>query len=146
MIYVDSTILSFETLSRINPNDIEKVNVEKTNYDPITNTKDKIFVTLKKANQLDLYNFASFKEKYIPQNAKPILLMVNAIFINNYATFSISKNSILEVEIDKGNDILPIKHLYPKNTIVNIRTINNANLNSNSNILLNGMPTRNEPK
>jgi hypothetical protein len=72
--------------------------------------------------------------------------MVNAIFVNNYATFSINKNSIIEVEIDKGNDILPIKHLYPKNTLVNIRTISDSNSNSGSNLFLQGIPTRDELK
>ncbi len=136
LIYVDSTIVSFETLSRISSNDIEKVKVEKTNYDSITNTKGKIFVTLKKGKQLEIYNFASFKEKFVPDTTKPILLMVNSIFKNNYTTFGINKNSIIEVEIDKGNDILPIKHLYPKNTLVNIRTISYSNLNSGSNMFL----------
>jgi hypothetical protein len=138
MLFVDSMHVPLEMLSKLNPNDIQEVSVVKNGYDSISKTDGKIYVFMKKGKSIKLFDFASFKLKYLSNSAKPILLMLNSVFIKDYTNFVIDEKTIAKVEIDKGADIEPLKNIYPNNCIVNILTNESFNRNSVSQVLLNG--------
>lgn len=136
MYFVDSVHVTKETFSKLNPNDIQEVNVVKNGYDSISKTNGKIYIVMKKGKGIKLYNFTSFKTKYLSHTPKPILLMVNSVLVNDYLNFVIDEKSIATIEVDNGADILSIKNIYPNNTIVNVLTKESFNGNSASQILL----------
>ncbi len=136
-VFLDSMLIPFDYVKQIKPNDIESISVVKSAFNSTTMTEGELYIKLKKGSKHNFFNFANFKANYLPNNAKPILLMLNSVFINDYSTFVIDKNTIALVEIDNGADINPIKNIYPNNTIVNILTKESFNRNSVSQILRN---------
>jgi hypothetical protein len=135
LFFVDSVRVIEEVVSSLNLNDIMEVCVVKKGYDSISKTEGEIYIFMKKGKSIKMFDFASFKAKYITNAAKPIILMLNGTFATNYANFIIDENIISKVEIDKGADIEPIKKLYANYTIVNILTKETFNTNSISQIL-----------
>jgi hypothetical protein len=136
--FVDSLLVTDDVVMKLNTNDIQNVSILKHIYDSITNSEGKIYIELKKGKCIKLFDFASFKLKYVSNPTKPILLMLNSVFIKDYTNFVIDEKTIAKVEIDKGADIEPIKNIYPNNCIVNILTSESFNRNSVSQVLLNG--------
>jgi hypothetical protein len=136
-VYIDSMLMPYDCLSKIKPNDIENISVVKTKADCVTMSDGEIYINLKKGAIYNFLNFANFKVKYLPNTQKPISLMVNAVFVNDYTNFSIDENNIAKVEIENPADITSIKNIYPNNTIVNILTKESFNRNSVSQVLLN---------
>jgi hypothetical protein len=137
-VFVDSMLIPFDYLNKIVPNDIESISVVKTKVDSVIMTHGEIYIKLKNGSTYNFLNFANFKAKYLPTPSKPILLMVNAVFVNDYANFIIDENSIRKVEIENGADITAVKNIYPNNTVINILTKESFNRNSVSQTLLNG--------
>ncbi len=129
MVFIDSIRVTNDILTTIDQNNIEEVNIVRSGYDSISKTDGKIYIFMKKGKSIKLYDFSSFLLKSVSNTTKPILLMVNSDFVNDYLNFILDKNTIALVEIDDGEDINPIKKIFPNNTIVNILTKDFLNKN-----------------
>jgi len=153
-VYLDSNKIELEHYL-FDQNNIEKVDVIKKEFDPLTNSSGKIYITSKNPKDYHFLSFTDFKNKYLGNNKKPVLLLINGNFIKNPTNIKIDSAYIFNVEVESGADFDELKNLYPLLSIVNIQTKRREFLNGERQInligperqiILNGLPNNSFPE
>ena len=124
-------------------------------FDSATNSSGSIYITSKNPKDYHFLSFTDLKNKYIGNNKKPVLLLINGNFIKNPTKINIDSAYIYKVEVESGADFEELKNIYPLLAIVNIKTKSKAFLNDDRQIILNsperqimlnGMPDKDLPE
>ena len=124
-------------------------------FDAFSNSTDAIYITSKNPSDHTFLSFFDLKNKYVGNNKKPILLLMNGNFIKNPAQINIDSSFIYKIEVENGADFEELKNIYPSYSIVNIQTKIATSLNDQRNInmnnpvrqiFLNGLPNKSEPE
>lgn len=137
LVYFDSipTRMEFFYFDRSKIKDVVSV---QSKLDSSTNSSGKIYITSKNPHDYNFLSFTDLKNKYIGNNKKPVLLLLNGNFIKNPTQINIDSSYIHKVEVESGADFEELKNIHPLLSIVNIQTKNTAYINEQRNINLNG--------
>ncbi|MCY7293122.1 MAG: hypothetical protein LH615_13170 [Ferruginibacter sp.] len=145
VIYFDS-ILTRMDFFYFDTSKIKSINFVKEVYDSVTNSSGKIYITSKNPKEYNFLSFTDLKNKFIGNNKKSVLLLINGNFIKNPSTINIDSAYIYKVEVESGDDFEELKNLYPNLAIVNIKLNNLNNKNGERAIYLQGIPMSNFPE
>lgn len=154
VVYFDSIptrmgFFSFDT------SQIKSITRVEKKFDGLTQSSAGIYISSKNPRNHKFLSFFDLKNKYVGNEKKPILLLINGNFIKNPSQINIDSAYIYKVEVESGDDFEELKNIYPSLAIVNIQTkvetsLNNQrNINLNSpqrQIFLNGLPNKSEPE
>lgn len=154
VVYFDSipTRMEFFYFDRSKIKDVVSV---QSKFDSSTNSSGKIYITSINPKNYNFLSFIDLKNKYIGNNKKPVLLLLNGNFIKNPTNINIDSSYIYKVEVETGADFEELKNIYPLLSIVNIQTRDAATLNEQRqinlqgperNIFLNGLPNNSFPQ
>jgi hypothetical protein len=122
LVFVDSVQTSFEYFT-ISTADIESVNVIPGDYDPISQTKGKIYIKTKNPQSHIFVSIADFTNRYASTSSKPLLLLFNGRIIPpGNEKNHLDASGIIEIEIEKGPDYEQLKNIYASRKIINIKT------------------------
>ncbi len=137
IVYFDSIPTRME-LFYFDRNKIKSIINVQSKFDSTTNSSGKIYITSINPKDYNFLSFTDLKNKYIGNNKKPVLLLLNGNFIKNPTSIKIDSSYIYKVEVETGADFEELKNIYPLLSIVNIQTKNRASLNGERQINLNG--------
>lgn len=119
---------------------ISRVNIVKTSFANLTHGKDQIHITSKNKGDYNFLSYSDLKEKYFRYTSKPVLLLINSIFVKNAAAINIDSSHIYNVEVDTGADFEELKNIFTSRTIVNIQTKNGDRSENYRPVMMHGMP------
>ena len=123
VIYFDSIqtrsgFFSFDTI------EIKSITRVEKKFDGLTQSSPEIYISSKNPHNHKFLSFLDLKARYIGNDKKPVLLLLNGSFIKNPSEISIDSAYIYKVEVESGADFEELKNIYPLLTIVNIQTNN----------------------
>lgn len=138
--FLDSALISAETIKYIDPNEIESVNIIKN--DTIINSNHyvgQIHITSKNPKKYTFINLEQVKSEFTKIKSTDVIYMVNGAFIrDNNEAFKIDKNYILKVEITNSNEFYNLRNSPTRFDIINILVKTKENLDNENKILLRG--------
>lgn len=105
-------------------NKISSIDIQKSTSDDLIPPVDRIYITSKFPGDYNFLSYRDLKEKYFRNTTKPVLLLVNSIFLKNPSAINIDSSFIYNVEVDTGADFEELKNMFSSRTIVNIQTKN----------------------
>ena len=144
-VYLDSTKIELEYFL-FDQNKIHNIDIVKKPFSTPTKNSGMIYITSKQPNNFNFLSYVEIKRKYFADKTKPILLLLNGIFIKSPTKIHIDSSYISKVEVETGDDYEELKNLYPYLAIVNIK-LNNINyINGDRQISLHGLPSKNLPE
>jgi len=139
-LFLDSALISADTMKYFNPDEIESVNVIKN--DTVINNLHyvgQIHITSKNPKKYAFINLEQVKSKFTKIKNNDVIYMINGAFIkDNYKTFKIDKNYILKIEITNSNEFYNLRDSAVKFDIINILVKTKENLDNENKIILRG--------
>ena len=138
--FLDSAFISTNTLNYINPDEIESVNVIKT--DTIINHNHysgQIYIRSKNPKKFNFLSLEQIKSEYTKVRKSDVIYMVNGEFIKEHVdTFKLDRNYILTVEVTNSNEFYNFRKSDTKFDIINILVKTKEKLDAKNKILLRG--------
>ncbi|WP_414000340.1 hypothetical protein ACMDB5_07310 [Flavobacterium sp. W1B] len=139
-IFLDSNLVTKNTINYFNPEEIESVNVEKENI--IINGKlyhGQILITSKNPKKYDFISLEQIKSEFTKIKSNDVIYMVNGEFIkDNIKTLKLDRNYILNVEVTNSDVFYNLRKSDIKFDIINILVKTKKNLDNKNRILLRG--------
>ncbi|PYF74242.1 hypothetical protein B0O44_104413 [Pedobacter nutrimenti] len=138
--FIDSVLVSLNTLTGINPEEIMDVKVEKNAADPrFRNPNGTIFITTKSLKKIDLIPLSQINRDYVHSDPVSTLYMFeNTILTDDIESYKIDKNYILGIEVLTSDDINYLKASKTKFTIIKILGKSKENLQKANQIMIRG--------
>ena len=137
---LDSKLVSQKTISYINPDEINSVNVIKS--DTIINNKHfsgVIRVATKNPNKFDFLNLEQIKNQFTTIKKSDVVFMINGEFIkDDVNTILLNRNYILKVEVTNSQDFYNLRDSNTIFEIINILGKTKENLDKKNTIILRG--------
>ena len=137
---LDSKLVSQKTINYISPDEIDSVNVKKS--DTTINNKHfsgLVRVTTKNPDKLDFLNLEQIKNGYTSIKKSDVVYMINGEFIkDDVNTILLDRNYILKVEVTNSQDFYNLRESKNKFEIINILGKTKENLDKKNTIILRG--------
>ncbi|MFV8345470.1 hypothetical protein [Flavobacterium sp. ZB4P13] len=138
--FIDSKLVSTNSMEYIDPNEIESVNVIKK--DTTINGAvyhGQIYITSKNPKKYDFISLEQIKSEFTKIKSNDVIYMVNGALIkNNIETFKVDRNYILEVEVTNSETFYNLRKSDIKFDIINILGKTKENLENKNKILIRG--------
>ncbi|TDE27083.1 MULTISPECIES: hypothetical protein [Flavobacterium] len=138
--FIDSKLVSTNSMEYIDPNEIESVNVIKKDT-TINGTvyHGQIYIISKNPKKYDFISLEQIKSGFTKIKSNDVIYMVNGALIkNNIETFKLDRNYILEVEVTNSETFYNLRKSDIKFDIINILGKTKENLDTKNNIILRG--------
>ena len=143
-VYLDSNKIELEHFL-FDQNKIEKFDIVKPAFDARTNTSGSIYITSQQPQGFNFLSYKKIKTKYFSNRTKPILLLLNGMFVKDPAKLNIDSSYISKIEVEEGEDYKELRKLYPSMVIVNVKLKSNNYYDFERGIYLNGLPLKTDP-
>ena len=137
---LDSNLVSQITIKHLISDDIESVNIKKS--DTTINNKHfsgLVRVTTKNPDKLDFLNLEQIKNGYTSIKKSDVVYMINGEFIkDDVNSILLDRNYILKVEVTNSQDFYKLRETSTKHQIINILGKTKENLDNKNKVILKG--------